>query len=138
MAGAGNPSDRRIAVGRSQLVWRDPPVLSVGLPGCGPPILAGDRPICSMARGTAAFRKEVSDSRTIGQSYRDHVPAPHYGNTNTVDMDRIDRTAQAGVKYQYAAAAQRSNQDPPTGAISTETAYGQTPVDRCCQRPPEE
>ena len=54
MAGAGNPSDRRIAVGRSQLVWRDAPVLPVGLPGCEPPILARDRPICSMARGTAA------------------------------------------------------------------------------------
>ena len=57
MAGAGNPSDRRIAVVRSQLVWRDPPVLPVGLPGCGPPILAGNRPICSMDRGTAAFRR---------------------------------------------------------------------------------
>ena len=59
MAGAGNPSDRRIAVGRSQLVRRDAPVLPVGLPGCGPPILAWDRPICSMARGTAAFCKEL-------------------------------------------------------------------------------
>ena len=58
MAGAGNSSDRRIAVGRSQLVWRDAPVLAVGLPGWGPPILARDRPICSMARGTAAFRRE--------------------------------------------------------------------------------
>ena len=48
MAGAGNPSDRRIAVGRSQLVRRDLPVLPVGLEGCGPPILA---------RGTAAFRR---------------------------------------------------------------------------------
>ena len=45
-------------MGRSQLVCRDPPVLPVGLPGCGPPILARDRPICSMARGTAAFRRE--------------------------------------------------------------------------------
>ena len=45
-------------MGRSQLVWRDPPVLPVGLPGCGPPILARDRPICSMARGTADFRRE--------------------------------------------------------------------------------
>ena len=66
------------------------------------------------------YRKEVSDSRAIGYSYRDHVLVPFTGNTGTV---HIDRTARTGVAYEYAVAAQLSSQDPPTGAISTEMAY---------------
>ena len=54
------------------MVRRDPPVLPVGLPGCGPPILARDRPICSMARGTAAFRRE--ETCALGCTDRGWMP----------------------------------------------------------------
>ena len=66
------------------------------------------------------YRKEVSDSRRIGHSYRDHVLVPFSGHTGT---GYIDYTAQPGVAYEYAVAAQRNNQNPPTGAVSTAKAY---------------
>ena len=66
------------------------------------------------------YRKEVSDSRRIGDSYKDHVLVPFSGNTGA---EYIDHTAQPGVAYEYAVAAQRNGQNPPTGRISTARAY---------------
>ena len=66
------------------------------------------------------YRKEVSDSRKIGDSYTDHVVVPFSGNTSA---GYIDYTAQPGVAYEYAVAAQRNGQNPPTGGISTARAY---------------
>ena len=54
------------------MVRRGAPVLPVGLPGCGPPILARDRPICSMARGTEAFRRE--ETCALGCTDRGWMP----------------------------------------------------------------
>ena len=66
------------------------------------------------------YRKPVSDTRRIGDSYTDHVLIPQTGHAGTV---YYDYTGQPGVAYEYAVAPQRSNQDPPTGTISRQLAY---------------
>ena len=66
------------------------------------------------------YRKLVSDTRRIGDSYTDHVLVPQTGHAGTV---YYDYTGQPGVAYEYAVAPQRSNQDPPTGTISRQLAY---------------
>ena len=66
------------------------------------------------------YRKLVSDTRRIGDSYTDHVLVPQTGHAGTV---YYDYTGQPGVAYEYAVAPQHSNQDPPTGTISRQLAY---------------
>ena len=66
------------------------------------------------------YRKLVSDTRRIGDSYTDHVLVPQTGHAGTV---YYDYTVQPGVAYEYAVAPQRSNQNPPTGTISRQLAY---------------
>ena len=61
------------------------------------------------------YRKPVTDTRRLGDSYEDHVLAAQTGNTNT---EYIDHTVKAGVTYEYGVAAYRSRFSDPLSPIS--------------------
>ena len=51
------------------------------------------------------YRKPVSDTSRLGDSYENHVLAAQTGNANTI---YIDHTAEPGIVYEYGVAAHRS------------------------------
>ena len=68
------------------------------------------------------YRKQVSDTRRLGDSYEDHVLIPQTGSTAT---SYIDNTAQPGVAYEYGVAAYRSRYQDPLSPVS-HRAYART------------
>ena len=61
------------------------------------------------------YRKPVSDTRRLGDSYDDHVLVAQTGNANT---SYIDHTAEPGIAYEYGVAAYRSRFSDPLSPIS--------------------
>ena len=61
------------------------------------------------------YRKPVTDTRRLGDSYEDHVLAAQTGNANTI---YIDHTAEPGIAYEYGVAAYRSRFSDPLSTIS--------------------
>ena len=59
------------------------------------------------------YRKPVSDTRRIGDSYRDHILVAHTSGAST---SHIDHSAQAGVAYEYTVKAYRNGHSGPWGA----------------------
>ena len=61
------------------------------------------------------YRKPVSDTRRMGDSYRDHVLAAYTSGAST---SHIDHGAETGVAYEYAVAAYRDGYPNPWSSIS--------------------
>ena len=61
------------------------------------------------------YRKPVSDTSRLGDSYENHVLAAQTGNANTI---YIDHTAEPGIEYEYGVAAYRSRFSDPLSPIS--------------------
>ena len=61
------------------------------------------------------YRKPVSDTSRLGDSYENHVLAAQTGNANT---SYIDHTAEPGIAYEYGVAAHRSRFSDPLSPIS--------------------
>ena len=61
------------------------------------------------------YRKPVSDTSRLGDSYENHVLAAQTGNANTI---YIDHTAEPGIAYEYGVAAYRSRFSDPLSPIS--------------------
>ena len=61
------------------------------------------------------YRKPVSDTSQLGDSYENHVLAAQTGNANTI---HIDHTAEPGIAYEYGVAAYRSRFSDPLSPIS--------------------
>ena len=61
------------------------------------------------------YRKPVSDTRTMGASYRDHILVAY---TNGAATSYIDHTAEAGIAYEYSVAAYWDGHEGLHGPIS--------------------
>ena len=68
------------------------------------------------------YRKPISDTRTLGHSYQDHVLVPQTGSAAT---SYVDYTAEPGVTYEYGVAAYRDGFENPLSPIS-HRAYART------------
>ena len=73
--------------------------------------------------GYRIYRKLVSDTTRIGDSFRDHVLVRQTGSTAT---SFTDHTAEAGVLYEYAIAAYRASLNPQYTGVSPARAYART------------
>ena len=61
------------------------------------------------------YRKPISDTRRLGDSYQDHVLIPQTGSAAT---SYVDYTAEPGVTYEYGVAAYREGHENPLSPIS--------------------
>ena len=87
--------------------------------------LTWDAPVRRASSVTAyrIYRKEVSDTRIIGSSFRDHVLVRQ---TSSTASEYTDHTAEPGVLYEYTVSAFREGLTPQFTGLSPHRAYART------------